>query len=190
MQNPRGDIINRICVEYILSTGKNNREEFGVNIIASADIGWGIGRGGELLYHIPEDMRFFREMTTGKTVVMGRATLQSLPGGKPLPKRRNIIISRTLGEVEGAEVCTSPEACAELLKDEKSEDVFIIGGESVYRDMLPFCDTAYITRVEAKSEADRHLVNLDKCDDWEIVRRSPMYANNGICFKFVTYKRK
>lgn len=182
--------INFACAEYILFTGKNNREEFGVNIIASADIDWGIGRGGDLLYHIPEDMRFFKEMTTGKTVIMGRATLESLPGGKPLPKRRNVIISKTLGKVEGAEVCKSPEAAAELLKNEKSEDVFVIGGESVYRDMLPFCDTAYITHVETKTEADRHLVNLDELEDWEIVRRSPMYAHNGICFKFVTYRRK
>ncbi|MBQ3224738.1 MAG: dihydrofolate reductase [Oscillospiraceae bacterium] len=161
-----------------------------MNIIASADIGWGIGRGGELLYHIPEDMRYFKEMTTGKTVIMGRATLFSLPGGKPLPKRRNIILSTTLDEVEGAEVCKTPAEIAALLKDEKSEDIFVIGGESVYRDMLPFCDTAYITRVEAMSEADRHLVNLDDSPDWEIVRRSPMYAHNGVCFKFVTYKRK
>ncbi len=161
-----------------------------MNIIASADIGWGIGRGGELLYHIPEDMRYFKEMTTGKTVIMGRATLMSLPGGKPLPKRRNIVLSKTLGEVEGAEVLRSPEEIAELLKNEKDEDVFVIGGESVYRDMLPFCDTAYITRVEAMSEADRHLVNLDEDGEWEITRRSPMYAHNGVCFKFVTYKRK
>ncbi len=161
-----------------------------MNIIASADIGWGIGRGGELLYHIPEDMRYFKEMTMGKTVIMGRATLLSLPGGKPLPKRRNIILSTTLTKVEGAEVCKTPAEIAELLKNEKGEDIFVIGGESVYRDMLPFCDTAYITRVEAMSDADRHLVNLDDAPDWEIVRLSPMYAHNGVCFKFVTYKRK
>ncbi|MBQ8003995.1 MAG: dihydrofolate reductase [Oscillospiraceae bacterium] len=161
-----------------------------MNIIASADIGWGIGREGGLLYHIPEDMRYFKEMTTGKTVIMGRATLLSLPGGKPLPKRRNIILSKTLSSVEGAEVAASPEEIYELLKDEKSEDIFVIGGESVYRDMLPYCDTAYITRVEAKANADRHLVNLDEDSAWEITRRSPMYAHNGVCFKFVTYKRK
>ena len=73
-----------------------------MNMIAAADLEWGIGKGGDLLYNIPEDMRFFRETTSGKTVIMGRATLESLPGGKPLPKRRNIIISRTLGEVPGA----------------------------------------------------------------------------------------
>jgi len=161
-----------------------------VNIIASADIDWGIGKGGELLYNIPEDMRFFKETTTGKTVIMGRATLESLPGGKPLPKRRNIILSKTLTEVPGAEVCASTEELCKLIGDEDSENVFVIGGEKVYRELLPMCDTAYITRVEAKTAADRHLVNLDESDEWEIVRRSPMYARDGVCFKFVTYKRK
>ncbi len=160
-----------------------------MNMIAAADIEWGIGKGGDLLYHIPEDMRFFRETTSGKTVIMGRATLESLPEGKPLPKRRNIIISRTLGEVPGAEVCKSPEEAVKLLADVPGEDIFVIGGESIYRDMLPFCDTAYITRIEAKSSADRYLVNLDKKPEWEIEKSSPMYAHNGLCFKFVTYKR-
>lgn len=161
-----------------------------MNIIASADIEWGIGNEGDLLYNIPEDMRFFREMTTGKTVIMGRTTLESLPGSKPLPKRRNIVLSKTSGDIAGAEICRSPEEIIELLSDEDSENIFVIGGESVYREMLKYCDTAYITRVEAKTEADRHLVNLDECADWMIEKSSPMYAHNGICFKFVTYKRK
>lgn len=161
-----------------------------MNIIASADIEWGIGNEGDLLYNIPEDMRFFREMTTGKTVIMGRTTLESLPGSKPLPKRRNIVLSKKAGEIAGAEVCRSPEEIIELLAGEESENIFVIGGESVYREMIKYCDTAYITRVEAKAQADRHLVNLDESSDWQIEKSSPMYAHNGICFKFVTYKRK
>ena len=161
-----------------------------MNIIAAADVAWGIGFKGDLLYHIPEDMRFFREMTKGKTVIMGRATLESFPNSAPLPNRRNIVISRTASEIPGVEICSSPEAAAELVKNEDSDSVFVIGGESIYRDMLPYCGTAYITRIEAKSEADRYLVNFDEMSDWEIVRRSPMYAHNGLCFKFVTYKKK
>ncbi|MBQ9985123.1 MAG: dihydrofolate reductase [Oscillospiraceae bacterium] len=161
-----------------------------MNIIAAADLGWGIGKEGALLYSIPEDMRFFRETTTGKTVIMGRTTLESLPGGKPLPKRRNIIMSRTLEAVEGAEVCKTQEELLALVENENSEDVFVIGGESIYRELLPLCDTAYITRIETKRDADRFLVNLDEDDEWEIVRQSPMYARDGVCFKFVTYKRK
>ena len=160
-----------------------------MNLIVAADLGWGIGKNGDLLYSIPEDMKFFRTMTAGKTVIMGRATLESLPGGKPLPKRRNIILSRTLTEVEGAEVCTTPEEIVKLLRDTPAEDVFVIGGESVYRDMLPFCDTAYITKIEAERDADRHLVNLDEEKDWKIVYRSPMKEHDGIYFAFLTYKK-
>ena len=109
-----------------------------MNLIVAVDRGWGIGKDGGLLYSIPEDMKFFRTTTAGKTVIMGRATLESLPGGRPLPKRRNIILSRTLSEVEGAEVCKTPEEIVALLADTPSEDIFVIGGESVYRDMLPY----------------------------------------------------
>lgn len=162
-----------------------------MNIIVAADLGWGIGKSGDLLYSIPEDMKFFRTMTSGKTVIMGRATLESLPGGKPLPKRRNIIISRTLDSVEGAEVCKTPDEVAKLVSDTPPEDVFVIGGESVYRDMLPFCDTAYITRIEARRDADRHLVNFDELSGWEIAEKSEKKTtDDGIDFAFVTYKRK
>ena len=161
-----------------------------MNIIAAADKTWGIGKDGDLIYSIPEDMKFFREMTSGKTVIMGRATLESLPGGRPLPKRRNIVLSRTLDEVSGAEVCKTPEEVGELVRETPSEDVFVIGGESVYRDMLPFCDTAYITKIDKKSEADRHISDFDAMPEWEEVYSSPVKEHEGIRFKFVTFKRK
>ena len=160
-----------------------------MNLIVAVDRGWGIGKDGGLLYSIPEDMKFFRTMTAGKTVIMGRATLESLPGGRPLPKRRNIILSRTLSDVEGAEVCKTPEEIAELLSDTPGEDIFVIGGESVYRDMLPYCDTAYVTKIEAEKEADRHLVNLDEAPEWKITYRSPMKEHEGTYFAFLTYKK-
>ena len=161
-----------------------------MNAIACADLGWGIGKDGDLIYNIPEDMKFFRTMTAGKTVIMGRATLESLPGGKPLPKRRNIILSRAVSSVDGAEVCKSPEEIASLLADEAGEDIFVIGGESVYRDMLPYCDTIYITRVEAESDADRRFPDLDSDAEWEIAEQSPRYEKDGLFYSFVTYKRK
>jgi len=160
-----------------------------MNLIVAVDLDWGIGKDGDLLYSIPEDMKFFRTMTAGKTVIMGRATLESLPGGKPLPKRRNIILSRTLSEVEGAEVCKTPEEIVALLSDTPTEDIFVIGGESVYRDMLPYCDTAYITKIEDSREADRHLTNLDEKSEWKIVYRSPMKEHEGTFFAFLTYKK-
>ena len=161
-----------------------------MNIIAAADAGWGIGKEGDLIYNIPEDMKFFRETTREKTVVMGRATLESLPGGRPLPKRRNIILSSSLDAVEGAEVCKDTEELKALLEGEKSENVFVIGGERVYRELLPLCDTAYITRIDAKSDADRFLVNFDEEEDWEEAESSPTMESGGIKFRFVTYKRK
>ena len=160
-----------------------------MNAIACADLGWGIGKNNDLIYNIPEDMKFFRTMTGGKTVIMGRATLESLPGGKPLPRRRNIIISRSLGFVEGAEVCKSPEEAAELLKGEAAENIFVIGGEQIYRYMLPYCDTVYITRVEAESDADKYFPDLDADDEWEIAEKSPRYEKEGLFYSFVTYKR-
>ena len=157
-------------------------------MIASADLDWGIGKDGNLLYHIPDDMRFFKEMTVGKTVVMGRSTLESLPNGKGLPDRRNIVLSKG-GTVnaEGVEVCSSVD---EVLEKTKDDDVMIIGGESVYREFLPYCDTAYVTRVFSKSDADRHFPDLDSDAEWYIERTTPTHASRGMCFEFVTYKRK
>lgn len=160
-----------------------------MNLIVAADAGWGIGKDGDLLYNIPEDMRFFREKTSGKTVIMGRSTLESLPGGRPLPKRRNIILSRTLSSVEGAEVCKSVEDVLNLVSEIPAEDVFVIGGEQIYRTLLPFCDTAYITRIEAEADADRHIPNLDEDSNWKITFRSPLKECNGIHFAFTTYSR-
>ncbi len=161
-----------------------------MNLIVAADNGWGIGKDGNLLYSIPEDMKFFRRMTAEKCVIMGRATLESLPGGKPLPKRRNIILSKTLASVSGAEVYATIEEVVRAVENELPENVFVIGGESVYRDMLPFCDTAYITRVDAESNADRFMVNLDEHPEWEIAERSEALNHDGLGYAFVTYKRK
>lgn len=159
-----------------------------MKMIASADLDWGIGKDGELLYHIPDDMRFFKDMTVGKTVVMGRSTLESLPGGKGLPNRRNIVLSHS-GNIksEGVEVCASVN---DVIEKTKGDEVVIIGGESVYREFLPYCDTVYITRVFAKNTADRHFPDLDSDDDWYVEKSTPTHASRGLCFKFVTYRRK
>ena len=160
-----------------------------MKMIACADLDWGIGKDGDLLYNIPEDMKFFRTMTSGKTVIMGRSTLESLPGAKPLPKRRNIILSKTLASVEGAEVCRDEKELIALLGDE-CDDAFVIGGESIYGGLLHLCDTAYITRVDSRREADRHIPDLDTDPEWEIAEASDERECDGITFRFVTYKRK
>ena len=120
-----------------------------MNLIVNADKNWGIGRENQLLVHIPNDMKMFRQTTTGKVVVMGRKTLESFPNGMPLPKRTNIVMTTDQDyDGRGAIVVHSEEELFEELKKYADEDIFIIGGESIYRMMLPYCDTAYVTRLD------------------------------------------
>lgn len=158
--------------------------------IVAVSKNWGIGKDGRLLFSIPEDMKFFRTMTTGKTVIMGRKTLDSMPGGRPLKNRRNIVISTREGyEVEGAETVTSPGAAAELVHGEPEGSVFVIGGGEVYRAMLPFCDTAYVTVVEAEPEADKFFPDLDAMEGWSLSEKGGEKEHEGLKFRFCTYKR-
>ena len=158
--------------------------------IVAVSKNWGIGKDGKLLFSIPEDMKFFREMTTGKTVIMGRKTLDSMPGGKPLKNRRNIVIStREDYEIPGAEVVSSPAAAAVLVGELPQEDVFVIGGGEVYRAMLPFCDRALVTVVEAEPEADKFFPNLDTIEDWQLSEKGEEREHEGLKFRFCTYTR-
>lgn len=163
-----------------------------MNLIVNVSENWAIGRGNELLFHLSTDMKFFKSQTIEKTVVMGRKTLESFPGKKPLPKRKNIVLT------------TNPDFCAEnveiihsideLLKKidlENSEDIYVIGGETIYRQLLPYCDTAFVTKVASTvNDADAFMVNLDDDENWEIVDESETMNEKGYDFKFVTYKKK
>ena len=161
-----------------------------MKLIVNADKNWAIGKGGKLLFHLSRDMKFFKEHTTNAIVVMGRKTLDSLPGGRPLPDRKNIVLSRDPRfSREGVTVVNNGGELAELLHG-VSEDIYVIGGESLYRDLLPFCDTAYVTRVDAAADgADAYMVDLDKSDHWSIADESETFEEKGVKFKFVTYKR-
>ena len=162
-----------------------------MNLIANVSENWGIGIGGELLVRIPEDMKFFRSMTLGKSVIMGRKTLESFPGENPLKNRTNIVItSDTSYEKEGAEIVHSVKEALDAVSGQKSEDVFIIGGESVYAQMLEYADTAYITKVSVSPEADAFFPNIDEMPDWELVHASPAAEHEGIKYRFCTYRRK
>ena len=120
-----------------------------MNVIAAVDENWAIGNRNELLVRIPADHKFFREETTGKVVILGRKTLQTFPGGLPLKNRENLILSGNENfKVKDAEVFNSIEELLERLKDYDTEDVYVIGGESVYRQLLPYCDTAHIRRID------------------------------------------
>jgi dihydrofolate reductase len=162
-----------------------------MKLIVNVDRNWAIGKDNKLLFHISQDMKFFKSHTTGNIIVMGRKTLDSLPGGKPLPNRKNIVLSRNPEfKRDGVTVCADGGELALLLRD-VAEDVYVIGGESLYRDLLPFCDTAYVTKVNAEAEsADAFMTDLDKAPDWEISDESEELEEKGFKFKFVTYSRK
>ena len=140
-----------------------------MNLIVAVDENWGIGNKNELLIRIPADMKMFRQETTGKVVVLGRKTLETFPGGQPLKNRTNIILSTQKDyQVKDAIVVSSVEKLMEELKNYNSDDIYIIGGESIYRQMLPYCTTAHVTKIERSYEADAFFPNLDQDENWKI----------------------
>ena len=148
---------------------------------------WGIGLNGKLLVTIPEDMKHFRELTTGKTVILGQLTLATFPGGKPLKNRRNISLSDDLSfSPEGAEVVRSIDELDELLKDEPGEAV-VIGGASVYNALCERCSKVYSTRTYGEYEADRFFPNLDAAPNWHMGDVSELFEHDGVKFRYITY---
>ncbi len=163
-----------------------------MNLIVAVDKKWAIGNKGGLLISIPEDMKFFRTMTTGKVVVMGKYTLESFPNKKPLKNRVNIVIALEKDyKVDGAITVYSIEEALEEVKKYNSDDVFVIGGGSIYKQMLEYCDTAYITYIDFSYEADTFLPNLDEMtDEWYHAEESEENTYFDLEFYFRTYKRK
>ena len=149
---------------------------------------WGIGAGGTQPVALSADRKFFRETTKGACVIAGRKTLGDFPGGKPLPNRVNVVISRGEVNMEGVIVCHSPEEAAEATK--QYPRVMVIGGGSIYRQMLPFCDTAYITKVHACPESDTFFPNLDEDPQWELAQELLSGEEDGIRYEMCLYKRK
>ena len=160
-----------------------------MKLIAAVDNEWNIGNKGNLLFSLPDDMKFFRTTTSGKIVVMGRKTLESFPGSKPLKNRINIVLSRRKHDVDGAEFVTGVDELRDRLKEYDSGDVYVIGGAQIYSLLLPYCDTALITHVDAVAiEADSKFPEL-KDNEWTVTEQSDIHENNGIKFRFTTYKR-
>lgn len=161
-----------------------------MNLIAAVDKNWGIGLKNRLLVSIPDDMKFFRQTTTGKVVVMGRKTLESFPGGKPLKNRVNVVLTSDLDyQVKDAVVVHSLEELHAELKKYPSEDIYVIGGESIYRQLLDNCDTAYITRWDFAYDADAHLPNLDERDDWRLAEKGEEQTCFDLIYSFDRYER-
>ena len=149
---------------------------------------WGIGKDGTQPIALSVDRKFFREMTRGAMVIVGRRTVEDFPEQKPLPGRVNVVLSRNAREIPGFTLCQSPEEA--VLLAEKAEKAFVIGGGSIYRQMLPQCDRAYITKVHAKPESDTFFPDLDKDADWDLEEVLLSGEENGIAYEMCLYKRK
>lgn len=159
-------------------------------IVAVAD-NWAIGYKGDLLARISTDLKRFKEFTTGNAVIMGYNTLLSLPGGKPLKNRENIVLYPGEIEIDGARIVQSLNEAVQVCSEIKDKDVFVIGGGSVYNQLLPYCDTAYITKIDKHYEADTFIYDLDKHSDWYVYEESEQYFDtDGTPYRYVTYKRK
>ncbi|QFJ53771.1 dihydrofolate reductase [Pseudobutyrivibrio xylanivorans] len=159
-----------------------------MNIIVRVDKNWAIGKDNKLLSTLPDDMKFFRETTTGKVIVMGRKTLESFPNCRPLKNRTNIVITRNKNyQVKDAIVVHSKEELDEELKKYNSDDIFIIGGESIYRMMLDECRVAFVTYVDYAYDADTYFPNLDEKPEWKLADESEEQTYYDIEFYFRTY---
>ena len=160
-------------------------------LIVATGRDWAIGKDGGLLVENPVDMKFFRETTMGKVVIMGRKTLESFPGGTPLKNRVNIVLTRNEDfEREGAIIAHSPDEVRKLVKDYGEDQVFVIGGEQIYRAFLKDCTKAYVTRMRQSFPADTWFPNLDQDPEWELAKESEEMEWNGLRFAFCTYERK
>ena len=157
-----------------------------MNLIAAVDENWAIGKDGDQLCYIPADLKHFQALTTGHAVILGRRTLATFPGGRPLKNRRNLILSRNASFApEGAEVFPDVDS---LLKAAPA-DTFVIGGESVYRALLPYCDKAYITKIHKAWPADAFFPDLDADPAWQVTEEGDAQEHAGLPFRYVTYER-
>lgn len=162
-----------------------------MKIIAAVDNCWGIGKAGKLLVNIPEDMQMFRNETMGKVVVMGRKTFESLPGGRPLENRVNIVLtSQAAYKPKDVKVCHSFDEAVQVLAQYASDDIYIIGGGNVYEQFLPYCESAYITQIQYKYDADTFFPNLDELEQWEKTQESDERTYYDLEYFFTKYSNR
>ena len=161
-----------------------------IKAIVHADKEWGIGKNGDMMFSLPKDMKFFRETTTGHVVVMGGNTLRSFPGQKPLKNRTNIVVSR--GQVrDDCIIVPTMSEFKEMIKSHQNEgDVYVIGGAQIYKELLPYCDEALVTRVDSIGGADTFFPNLDEDENFVCVYESEPMDDNGYTIRFTTYQNK
>ena len=159
-----------------------------MDLIVAVYDDWGIGKDGTQPIALSTDRKFFRETTRGAMVIVGRRTIDDFPGKKPLPGRVNVALTRSDMEIPGFSVVHSPEEAAELAKT--AEKAMVIGGGTIYRQMLPLCDRAYITKVHVTPESDTFFPNLDEDENWELSEILQSGEENGIKYEMCLYKRK
>ena len=159
-----------------------------MNAIAAVSLDWGIGRDNQLLFHIKEDMKRFRSLTSGGMVLMGRKTLDSMPGGKPLPNRRNIVITRQADfSRPGVETAASPEEAVRMAAGWDPETVWVIGGGEIYRALLPYCSRCFLTQVYDRPACDSFFPNLDSLSNWQPFRWDALQVEGGLAYQFIEY---
>ena len=161
-----------------------------MNLIVAVDKNWGIGYQNKLLISIPDDMKFFRETTSGNVVIMGKKTLLSFPNGRPLKNRENIVITHDKNfECDGATIVHSIEEALEAAKKFDTKNIYVIGGGSIYEQMLPYVDTAYVTYIDFAYQADTRFPNLDENDEWKLVEESEEQTYFDVEYYFRKYER-
>lgn len=162
-----------------------------MKLIVAVDKNWAIGKNNKMMWSIPADMRFFREKTTGHVVVMGRKTLESFPNGLPLKQRTNIVLTANRNyHVKDVLLTHTTEELLEQLKEYDTEEVYVIGGESIYRQLLPYCDTAYVTKIDHAYDADTYFPNLDEMPEWTMTEAGEEQTSFDLEFVFTKYERK
>ena len=162
-----------------------------MKLIVAVNNNWGIGKGNDLLYHLPSDMKFFRSTTKDNIIVIGRKTLESFPNAKPLPYRTNVVLTRdTTYTAEGTVILNNPDDVIQYAKNNSDRETYICGGEEIYKLFLPFCTEALVTKVDDACEAEKFMPNLDNDKNWELCVKSETINENGLDFCFCTYTNK
>ena len=156
--------------------------------IVAVDKNWGIGKKNDLLFSLPADMKYFREKTSGKVVVMGSNTLKSFPNGKPLKNRTNIVLFPGGEQRDDCIIVQSLDELKLELKKYNPEDIFIIGGAMFYKTMLPYCSEVLVTKVDADGGAEVFYENLDKMENWSCISSEEPIETNGLIIRFTIYK--
>ena len=162
-----------------------------MNLIVAVDENWGIGKNGDLLQRISADMKYFRSKTIGNVLIVGRKTLESFPGGKPLPNRVNVVLTTNKAyQADGVVLCHDINDLPNILKPYADKDIFVAGGGSIYKQLLPMCQKAYVTKIYNTYPADTAFPNLDNHPDWELEKKGEVQREDDVYFSFDIYRRK